>query len=54
MAAEYQKRNHGETDENKIWEDIKRKAGELQYGSITITLHDGKIVQVETSSKTRY
>ncbi len=54
MAAEYQKRNHGEPDDSRVWEDIKRKASELQYGSITITLHDGKIVQVETSSKVRY
>ncbi len=37
-----------------VWEDIKKKVNDLRYGSVSISVQDGKIVQVETSSKTRY
>lgn len=41
-------------NEDAVWQDIRKKAEELRFGNITITLQDGRIVQVETSSKTRY
>jgi hypothetical protein len=37
-----------------IWEKIKTAVDNLDYGSVIITVHDGKIVQVETSSKQRF
>lgn len=37
-----------------IWEKIKAAVDNLDYGSVIITVHDGKIVQVETSSKQRF
>lgn len=32
---------------------IKNEIEKIQYGSVTIVIHDGKIVQLESSSKTR-
>ena len=37
-----------------VWETIKRQVNDLKYGTVTITIHDGKITQVETSSKVRF
>ncbi len=37
-----------------VWETIKRQVNDLNYGTVTITIHDGKITQVETSSKVRF
>ena len=52
--ADKEGRRKSDLLDDKIWRDIKEKAEELRYGNITITLQDGKIVQVETSTKTRY
>lgn len=41
-------------DEEKIWQIIKRQVEELKYGTVLITVHDGKITQIETSSKIRF
>ena len=38
----------------KIWENIKRAVNGLEYGSVIITVHDGKIVQIDTNSKQRF
>ncbi len=40
--------------EEKIWETIRANAKEVKYGNINITIHDGKITQVETRSKVRF
>lgn len=34
-------------------EIVRRKAGAIRYGSIQITLHDGRVTQVEITEKTR-
>ena len=39
---------------DKIWEEIRKNAEQLKYGTVLITVHDGKIVQVDTSTKTRF
>ena len=54
MSEEYGNKNHNDQAENEIWNDIRKKTRDIKYGSITITLHDGKIVQVDTNTKTRY
>ncbi|WP_081674234.1 YezD family protein [Butyrivibrio sp. VCD2006] len=38
----------------KVWEEIRKKVEELKYGNVIITIHDGRIVQVETSTKQRF
>lgn len=43
-----------EKEVEKTWEVIKKQVGELKYGTVSITVHDGKITQVETSSKIRF
>ncbi|MBP3267622.1 MAG: GNAT family N-acetyltransferase [Ruminococcus sp.] len=40
--------------DGEIWQDIKQKISDLNYGNVNITVQDGKIIQVETSQKTRY
>ena len=40
--------------DGEIWKDIKQKISGLSYGNVNITVQDGKIIQVETSQKTRY
>ncbi len=32
---------------------IKQKLESIEYGSVTVTVQDGKIIQIETSEKTR-
>lgn len=39
---------------DRIWEEIRRETERLKYGSVLITVHDGKVVQIETSEKIRY
>ena len=44
-----------ENNTNKdCWEKIKELISGLKYGSVIITVHDGKITQVETSTKIRF
>ncbi|WP_081675291.1 MULTISPECIES: YezD family protein [unclassified Butyrivibrio] len=43
-----------EVVEDKIWEQIKRQVLDVKYGTVLITIHDGKIVQLETSKKVRF
>lgn len=35
-------------------EQIRRKAGAIKYGQLTLTIHDGRVVQLEVSEKTRF
>ena len=43
----------GKLDEIKV-EHILSSVQNLQYGSIHITIHDGEIIQVETTEKKRF
>jgi len=37
------------------WLDrIAEQVGGLQYGQVTITVHDGRIVQIDRTERTRY
>ena len=42
------------TTNKDCWEKIKELVSGLRYGSVIITVHDGKITQVETSTKIRF
>ena len=46
--------NKKKHDEEKIWQIIREQVDELKYGTVIVTVHDGKITQVETSSKLRF
>ena len=50
MAGEVNKQK----DSDKIWDVIKSQVNDLKYGNVIITVHDGKITQVETSTKIRF
>lgn len=42
-------------DQNELTIDyIKEELKNIDYGSVTITVHDGRITQVETNEKKRY
>jgi hypothetical protein len=37
-----------------LWlEIVRRKAGAMRYGSLQITIHDGRVTQVEATEKVR-
>lgn len=43
-----------DTDNAELWiEVVQAKVKELRYGSVQITVHDGRVTQVETIEKTR-
>lgn len=54
MANESTGRAETENRDGEIWQDIKKKIADLNYGNVNITVQDGRIIQVETSQKTRY
>ncbi len=43
-----------EVSDAKTWQRIKEQVNKVEYGNVNITIHDGKIVQVETSTKIRF
>lgn len=47
-------KEQGRNNDDDIWEIIKEKVNEIQYGSVTITIHNGKIVQVDQNAKIRF
>ncbi|MFZ4682267.1 MAG: YezD family protein [Terrimicrobiaceae bacterium] len=41
--------------EAKSWVDVvSRQVAALKFGSVQITVHDGRVVQIETSVKVRF
>lgn len=37
------------------WVDqLKQRAASLKYGQVTVTIHEGRVVQLEVSEKTRF
>jgi hypothetical protein len=44
------------TDASKIdWlEVVRRNVSNLRFGSVQITVHDGKVTQIESIEKTRF
>jgi hypothetical protein len=44
----------GKELDNKIWEEIRKKVEATEYGTVVITVHDGRITQVEASTKMRF
>ena len=52
MAKEITARDREQ--DNRIWEQIRKKTEAIEYGTVVITVHDGRITQVEASSKIRF
>ena len=48
------KQNAGQNISEEMWARIRNQVESLKYGTVTITVHDGRITQVETSSKERF
>lgn len=42
------------TDRPQWLEVVKRQVQSVSYGSVQIVIHDGRVVQVETSSRQRF
>jgi hypothetical protein len=41
------------TVNDEVLNQIKHKLESIEFGSVTVTVQDGRIVQLETSEKTR-
>ena len=54
MAKENEANKSSGNVPDDVWNDIRGKVESLKYGSVIITVHDGKVTQVEVSSKIRY
>jgi hypothetical protein len=44
----------GEAQAGDWLEIVQRQVGRLRFGSVSITVHEGRVVQVETSAKVRF
>lgn len=46
---------HTVTDDELEWiEVVRQKVGKLRFGSLQITVHDGRVTQVESVERTRF
>ena len=43
-----------ETPAERVLALIREQLGRIQYGSIALSIHDGRVVQIEVSEKTRF
>lgn len=39
--------------DEQMLQKIRTEIERIQYGSVTVVIHDGKIVQLDTNTKTR-
>ena len=39
--------------EEKVWQQIRAALEQIQYGSVTVVVHEGRVVQIETNEKKR-
>jgi len=39
---------------NDVLEQIATAIQQIRYGSVELTIHDGRVVQIETRAKTRF
>jgi hypothetical protein len=59
VSATYPKRQIGQTsqgasfDRNAVYERIASVISELRFGTVEITIHDGRVVQIERTEKIR-
>jgi hypothetical protein len=53
MSTNSHDRLHAETTPDWL-EVVRRNVGQLRYGSVQITVHDGRVTQVESLERTRF
>ncbi|HTU20496.1 MAG TPA: YezD family protein [Gemmataceae bacterium] len=54
LTAEVQRPAAQETNLRWTWQHIEKALRELQFGSITLLVQDGVVVQVERTERSRY
>jgi hypothetical protein len=54
IVAESSRPSSAETNLRWTWQHIENALRELQFGSITLTVQDGVVVQVERTERKRY
>ena len=52
--SEFPETKTTEPGESRWLEAVERQARSLKFGSILITVHEGRVVQIETSVKVRF
>ena len=51
--SEKKNNNENATNDAIIW-DIRNVIADLDYGTVTIKVHNGRIAQIETTTKRRF
>ena len=46
--------NSGTSHESEWLEVVRKKIASLRFGSVIITVHDGRVTQIESVEKTRF
>ncbi len=55
MSTKVSERDNTGSDPNSDWfEVVRRNVSNLRFGSVVITVHDGRVTQVESIEKTRF
>lgn len=54
MATAPETSNTPTTDELEWLEVVRQKVAKLRFGSVQVTVHDGRVTQVESIEKTRF
>ena len=55
MSTHPEKTGTTPTPEEQEWlEVVRRKVAALRFGSVQVTVHDGRVTQVESIEKTRF
>jgi hypothetical protein len=54
MATENNPSENTQASEDDWLDVVKQKVAKLRFGSIQITVHDGRVTQVESVEKTRF
>lgn len=54
MSKDLQSTPDAFTEEHEWHEIVKKQVSQLRYGSVQITVHDGRVTQVESIEKTRF
>lgn len=39
--------------DGKVLQQIKKQVEQIRYGSVTIVIHDGRVIQLDTNEKIR-
>jgi len=53
MSEQYFKTTNDQTNLNWI-EVVQKQVSSLRFGAVQITMHDGRVVQVETTERLRF